>query len=327
MGDGFDAHANLIRALLSPLESALLDPWRASVVRYLLEVTRADAAIFLLDEKGAAPVYISPLGHCDRGFEQSVRRYCPAETAQVCHIDTIACGRSVALVAPFTADGCAVLAICGPPSLITDEVADLMRALDPAFRAGVDLRRRFGSGRAALARTLDGLNQPVMLCDDSGRCLHANAALANVPEGAGGVDALTGSMERFARSLARNRSWQDGSDTADGAEHNVATPGGTYRLRSSRVSEAVFGGGNAILIAAEAPAPLEADPAELRKRFGFTVRQAEVARELVSGCTNSEIAARLGVSAFTVQKHVRKVLEKLQVSSRARVRGVLMNDT
>ncbi|MFD0743469.1 LuxR C-terminal-related transcriptional regulator [Phytohabitans flavus] len=49
---------------------------------------------------------------------------------------------------------------------------------------------------------------------------------------------------------------------------------------------------------------------------GLTARQAEVLALLVEGLSNAEIAARLTLSAKTVDHHVSAVLAKLGVTSR-----------
>jgi DNA-binding NarL/FixJ family response regulator len=46
-------------------------------------------------------------------------------------------------------------------------------------------------------------------------------------------------------------------------------------------------------------------------------REQEVLAELRRGRSNKEIAARLGVSITTVNKHVHQVLRKLHVSTRS----------
>ena len=46
-------------------------------------------------------------------------------------------------------------------------------------------------------------------------------------------------------------------------------------------------------------------------------RENEVLRELRRGFTNKEMAARMGVSVPTINKHVQKVLKKLQVRNRS----------
>ena len=50
---------------------------------------------------------------------------------------------------------------------------------------------------------------------------------------------------------------------------------------------------------------------------GLTKRQREVLTELRRARTNREIAARLGISVTTVNKHVQQVLQKLKVRNRA----------
>ena len=50
---------------------------------------------------------------------------------------------------------------------------------------------------------------------------------------------------------------------------------------------------------------------------GLTRREQQVLSELRRGRTNKEIAARLGVSITTINKHVQQVLKKLHVRTRA----------
>ena len=56
--------------------------------------------------------------------------------------------------------------------------------------------------------------------------------------------------------------------------------------------------------------------AHLSLRRGLTRREQEVLFELRRGRTNKEIAARLGVSIATTNKHVQHVLKKLHVRTR-----------
>jgi DNA-binding NarL/FixJ family response regulator len=56
---------------------------------------------------------------------------------------------------------------------------------------------------------------------------------------------------------------------------------------------------------------------ELKERpKGFTPREIEVLRYIMTGATNQQIAAELGISLNTVKFHVKNILEKLQVKSR-----------
>jgi DNA-binding response OmpR family regulator len=65
------------------------------------------------------------------------------------------------------------------------------------------------------------------------------------------------------------------------------------------------------------------DP-ELRERYGLTERQVAVARLIAEGCTNAELAARLGLSFYTVRNHAEQVMLKLGVGNRSAVAPLLL---
>jgi len=50
-------------------------------------------------------------------------------------------------------------------------------------------------------------------------------------------------------------------------------------------------------------------------------REAEVARLVADGLTNKQIGTRLLISERTVESHVRNIMNKLGVSSRAQIAG------
>ena len=66
------------------------------------------------------------------------------------------------------------------------------------------------------------------------------------------------------------------------------------------------------------------DDATLRERYGLTERQVTVARLIAEGCTNAELASRLGLSFFTVRNHAEQVMAKLGVSNRSAVGPLLV---
>lgn len=84
----------------------------------------------------------------------------------------------------------------------------------------------------------------------------------------------------------------------------------TVRVHVSRVL-AAFGAASRFALAARMPreAP-SAGPAEL------TARQRAVVAELATGASNAEIAARLGISAKTVEKHLHEASRRLGVTTR-----------
>jgi len=62
---------------------------------------------------------------------------------------------------------------------------------------------------------------------------------------------------------------------------------------------------------------LEEDAAPPAVPAGLTAREAEVARLLVVGSTNAQIAERLFITAKTASVHVSNILAKLDVPNRA----------
>lgn len=51
-------------------------------------------------------------------------------------------------------------------------------------------------------------------------------------------------------------------------------------------------------------------------KFGLTERENEILTELVNGASYKEIATKLSISYHTVNNHVRRIYEKMQVNSR-----------
>jgi DNA-binding NarL/FixJ family response regulator len=60
-----------------------------------------------------------------------------------------------------------------------------------------------------------------------------------------------------------------------------------------------------------------------RRRIRLTEREVDVARRLVLGQSNKEIAADLGISPHTVRDHVSVLLQKADVPSRARLAAIV----
>ncbi len=71
------------------------------------------------------------------------------------------------------------------------------------------------------------------------------------------------------------------------------------------------------------PPPMVASPGQqppaVERGQALTRREQEVALHVASGLTNRQIASELSLSERTVENHVRKILKKLRVSSRAQI--------
>jgi DNA-binding response OmpR family regulator len=111
-----------------------------------------------------------------------------------------------------------------------------------------------------------------------------------------------------------------------GADDYVTKPFGALELLA-RISALLRRARAAAPGAPAAGAPAGAvrvlDDAELRERYGLTDRQVTVARLIAEGCTNAELAARLGLSFFTVRNHAEQVMAKLGVGNRSAVAPLL----
>ena len=64
-------------------------------------------------------------------------------------------------------------------------------------------------------------------------------------------------------------------------------------------------------------------PQQIMNACGLTLRQAEVALLIADGCSNPEIAERLGISRFTARNHAEHILARLKVESRWQVARAL----
>ena len=107
-----------------------------------------------------------------------------------------------------------------------------------------------------------------------------------------------------------------------GADDYVTKPFSALELLA-RISALLRRARAAAPAAAAAPAVRALDDAELRERYGLTERQIAVTRLVAEGCTNAEIASRLGVSFFTARNHTEQVLGKLGVANRSAVGALL----
>src|SRR5215207_2817351 len=64
-------------------------------------------------------------------------------------------------------------------------------------------------------------------------------------------------------------------------------------------------------------------PQQIMDACGLTLRQAEVALLIAEGCSNPEIAERLGISRFTARNHAEQIFARLKVESRWQVARAL----
>ena len=211
-----------------------------------------------------------------------------------------------------------------------------LRAIAPAFRAGVGAWASSVASRSNVARMLDSLAEPALIFDVGGTLVHANPAAARPTSG---LDAtrVKDEAQRVAWALgaiARRRS-QVRSPIGRAAHdapsdlqsvRRLQIGAVVYCLRGSIVGEQLLGAEPAVLVWVTTATAEPMTDDTLRAEFGLTSREIEVARLMAEGLSNSEIAARLGVKFFTARNHVERTLAKLGVSSRHRVGPLLRNE-
>lgn len=131
------------------------------------------------------------------------------------------------------------------------------------------------------------------------------------PDPSSGWQGLSDREREVAALLVTGASNADLARTLFLSEHTV-------RMHVSRVLQA-FGVATRAGVAAALGAATDVPPPDL------TARQREVVAGLVAGCSNRELAERLGIAEATVEKHVSAILERWGVTSRAGIVGMAVS--
>jgi DNA-binding CsgD family transcriptional regulator len=239
-----------------------------------------------------------------------------------------------------------------PDEAVRERAGAVLRALAPAFIAGVETVARLTAAPAALARVLDLLAEPTVVCDRRGAVVHENPAfraLVTEARAAGGaaaealvraeLRALAGGLGALLGARGTGRGAVGRGDAPPAALREFRVAGARLRARGCLTAEATFaaealvwvtveraGGGRA-----EAGAPARAAPGgapagdegALRDRFGLTAQELAVARLMAERRTNEEIGAALGISPHTARTHAERVRRKLGVARRTDVSAAL----
>jgi DNA-binding CsgD family transcriptional regulator len=221
----------------------------------------------------------------------------------------------------------------------TRERFERLRSLLPAFAAAARLRTSATGTRRLAARLLEASGASVLLFTADGDLLYGTTALARLLGGDPDRDLVREEIESLAREFLAERlraPAEDGDDDRgdDGAlatdSRTVETRHGRYLLRCCEIPADAPGQPALVATTLEVTATtaagadlLASATATLRARYGLTTRELDVARLLMAGRPNVEVAQQLGISEFTARRHTEHVLEKLGVRSRAEVPAVL----
>ena len=192
-----------------------------------------------------------------------------------------------------------------------EAVSAVVPALQAAARRILRFEERSASLGAAEAVLAAADALPHLACDLRGRLRWTSEGAARLlwPQGRGPLpDALQAAAARLG-SVAL------GDEPRFDLRYELALPEQSLRALLSLTRDRQ---GEALVAIALEPRALEGGPVlALAERRGLTPAEARVLSVLALGCSNREIARRLSVSIETVRTHVRRVLEKLGVRSRA----------
>ncbi|MDF1503771.1 LuxR family transcriptional regulator [Roseisolibacter sp. H3M3-2] len=346
-----------LRTLLAPLEYPDWQTWQVAVHGRLLELTGADSlCVFTPLAEGPAAWYSPHLS--EEALADYGRRVAMDPAWELVETRFAALGREFAHDADLCARGELEASAFHREFLAPNRIHDLtvvgvefggrlaarlhfshvaprddgwrerrdvlLRAVLPAFRAGLGLWRELGERRRELARMVDALPQAVLLYEASGTLLHANPGAARLLDGGPDAERLRAEAQRVAWAVGAQARRASSAPAAADLELRLGVR--VVRLRGAVAPAWMLGREPGVLVTLESVGTRPLDDAELRARFALTAREVEVARLLADGLSNQEIAARLGVSFFTARNHVERLLPKLGASNRARVGALLRGE-
>lgn len=189
----------------------------------------------------------------------------------------------------------------------------MLALLQPAFASSARVLQDVTLG---IASVTDGLSVAAWLFDGSGRCAHESAEAARLAGSLAGGDALRAAAGHLVkRALAAGPS---GALCPPSVPITVGGRGLTLTW-ASLDSGPVPG----VVVRVEGAAPEAPNEEDLRGWFGLTRQQARVALLLAARRSTAEIAGALSISVHTVRRHTEGVLERLGLSSRAKVEGAI----
>jgi DNA-binding CsgD family transcriptional regulator len=348
--------------LLTPLEHADFDLWRASVNRALRELLDGDGALFALSPVPAG----SHPGYSDEYFLGTASEYRDAwardggrkraleRRLEVCNQTLVVAndwagyrkdvnvneflipngirdGAGLVIDGPVAGSGAHLMVgrnRYGTPGLGSKGLV-LLRLLLPAFRASVFARLYLGQALEGLIHVLDSLPNGALITDADGATLHESPSLSRILSEDGEQPAIRLALREcvfaLVARLRRPRACDEPLSihrAAPDVTREFHTAASQYSIWGCYLSGTLFGR-PAIMVSLARRFDTAIDDAELAARYLLTARELRVAHLLAAGRSNKEIAMALGVSSHTARRHTEHVLLKLGVHSRARVGAMI----
>ena len=173
----------------------------------------------------------------------------------------------------------------------------------------------------SLARALDELNEGVVFLNAEGRLIWHNRAfdklLIENSEGHMLVAAVIEQAADFYQHSYTDQAPLE-EDEDDTTARTVTVGRLEHEIRCTLMPKGMLGQDSYLLCLVKRSASRWSNYEErLRRTWGLTEREAQVAVECLQGNKNLEIAERLRISVETVNKHLDKVYQKAGVRGRA----------
>jgi len=167
----------------------------------------------------------------------------------------------------------------------------------------------------ALARVMDVLPAELVLCSPAGSILHANDRARKRLDADGPWTNVREEIRYLCVALHLQIAEQAGREAAlvPQAERRVTLDGIEVHLRAVDLGVPRDGGSPVTLVLLDARESLSDQDLE---RAGLTRAEIRIARLVMRGRTNREIALALSVSVHTVRHHVQHIHNKVGVRSR-----------
>jgi DNA-binding CsgD family transcriptional regulator len=179
---------------------------------------------------------------------------------------------------------------------------------------------------AALSRMMDVLPVEVVLCSPAGSILHANHPARERLNADGSRASIREEIRFLCVGLHLQIAEEEAGREETGpafhqAERRVTLNGSELQLRAVDLGIPRAGGSPTTLVLLDArDHPLSDQDLE---QEGLTRAEIRIARLVMRGGTNREIAGELSISVHTVRHHVQHILAKVGVRSRARLMEAL----
>ncbi|MFD9668618.1 LuxR C-terminal-related transcriptional regulator [Rhodococcus sp. NPDC059968] len=245
-----------------------------------------DRAVSALDDAASSTELMRRA--CER-----VAELCSADKVVLSHLD----GDRIIPVASFSADPDTAPALpseFGLPAGSPEAHALETNTVTAGSHVPAELREALGANGFTIV--------PVVVDGTAAALVHVGTPLDGSRRHALGVfaEVLGGCFERVGLESRRDR-------------QDVLLRESAQRWSSDTEFDAVTARGSADLT----PAGAEHDDAERRLLDPLTEREADVVRLILTGASNSTIAAELVITVDTVKSHVKRILRKLGATNRA----------